>query len=281
MESITLYFREGSSDKVYQASIEPEGSKFVVNIAYGRRGATLQIGSKTAVAVEYDAARIIWEKVVKEKKAKGYTEGENGSPYSGGDGRDTGIRPQLLNPVEERELSWLLADNDFLLQPKMDGKRLLIRKQGREVTGINRKGLACGISESLRKAALALPGDYLVDGEAIGDVLHVFDLLENYTQDLRGDTYHYRQTALLNQLAEGSADAFLWVPCYRGVKQKRAAFDRLRQSGAEGVVFKRADAPWDPGRPASGGNQLKFKFVDTASCVVGKPCMGSLMGWPA
>ena len=41
MEHITLYFKEGRSDKVYQASIEPKGDrKFVVNFAYGRRGQT-------------------------------------------------------------------------------------------------------------------------------------------------------------------------------------------------------------------------------------------------
>ena len=41
MESITLYFKQGSSDKVYQVSIEPKDGKHVVNYAYGRRGATL------------------------------------------------------------------------------------------------------------------------------------------------------------------------------------------------------------------------------------------------
>ena len=30
----TLYYREGSSDKVYQASIEPQGEGFIVNFAY-------------------------------------------------------------------------------------------------------------------------------------------------------------------------------------------------------------------------------------------------------
>ena len=39
-DSITLYFQEGSSDKVYQCSIEPSGELFVVNFTYGRRGAT-------------------------------------------------------------------------------------------------------------------------------------------------------------------------------------------------------------------------------------------------
>jgi bifunctional non-homologous end joining protein LigD len=46
-KSITLYYREGSSDKVYQCSIEASGELFVVNFAYGRRGTTLQNGTKS------------------------------------------------------------------------------------------------------------------------------------------------------------------------------------------------------------------------------------------
>ena len=41
MEHITLYFRQGSSDKVYQARIESKGDGFIVAFAYGRRGAAL------------------------------------------------------------------------------------------------------------------------------------------------------------------------------------------------------------------------------------------------
>ncbi|MEI6235740.1 MAG: DNA ligase, partial [Planctomycetota bacterium] len=41
-----------------------------------------------------------------------------------------------------------------------------------------------------------------------------------------------------------------------------------KQANAEGVVFKRADAPYTPGRPTSGGTQLKFKFVTTGSFFV-------------
>ena len=36
MERITLYFRQGSSDKVYQASIEPADGAYAVRFAYGR-----------------------------------------------------------------------------------------------------------------------------------------------------------------------------------------------------------------------------------------------------
>src|ERR1039458_9303166 len=80
-DRVTLYYREGSSDKVYQAAIEPAGKQFVVNFAYGRRGATLTTGTKTSSPVDYAAAKKIYTKLVGEKKAKGYTEGANGTPY--------------------------------------------------------------------------------------------------------------------------------------------------------------------------------------------------------
>jgi len=45
METITLYFRQGSSDKIYQAAIEPKDGGYTVNFAYGRRGSTLSTGT--------------------------------------------------------------------------------------------------------------------------------------------------------------------------------------------------------------------------------------------
>jgi len=70
LERVTLYYREGSSDKVYQAAIEPKGNQFVVNFAYGRRGATLTTGTKTSSPVDYDTAKKIHAKLIGEKKAK-------------------------------------------------------------------------------------------------------------------------------------------------------------------------------------------------------------------
>lgn len=77
-ERITLYYRDGSSDKVYQTSIEPQGEGFGVNFAFGRRGSTLQTGTKTSSPVDHDSAKNIYEKLVRAKKAKGYTEGPDG-----------------------------------------------------------------------------------------------------------------------------------------------------------------------------------------------------------
>ena len=266
MESTTLYCKEGSSDKVYRAAIEPRGEGFVVNFAYGRRGSTLTTGTKTACPLYYAAARLIYDKLVREKVAKGYTTGADGQAYTEGSRRMTAVRPQLLNAVEDPEA--LLADNAFYLQPKHDGRRLLVRKRGQDIAGINRRGIECGIPESISAAALSLPGGFLIDGEAVGDMLHVFDILEADGTDLRAIPYRDRLVKLLNLLASGQQTGIQWVATITGQSAKRRVFDQLRADLAEGVVFKRIGAGYSPGRPNTGGDQFKYKFVETASVIV-------------
>ena len=262
----TLYYRDGRSDKVYRAAIEPRDGGYVVNFAYGRRGSTLNTGTKTSSPVYYDAARLIYDKVVREKLAKGYVLAADSQTYVTGSRKVTDIRPQLLNAIEDPGA--LLADERFYLQPKHDGKRLLLHKQGFELTGINRRGIECGFPESIRAAAAALPHNFLVDGEAVGDTFHVFDLLEIEFSDLRAIPYRDRLVKLLNLLAWGQNTAIQWVCTISGKAAKRRIFEELKGDNAEGVVFKRIGAPYSPGRPNSGGDQLKYKFVETASVIV-------------
>jgi bifunctional non-homologous end joining protein LigD len=81
-ESITLYFKEGSSDKVYQTELVPSGEGWKVNFAFGRRGNSLQPGTKTTKPVTYEAAKRIYTKLISEKQAKGYSTGASGAPLS-------------------------------------------------------------------------------------------------------------------------------------------------------------------------------------------------------
>lgn len=183
---ISLYYREGNSDKVYQCSIEPKAGLFVVNFAFGRRGTTLNAGTKTPVPVPYELAIGIYEKLIREKMAKGYTEGPDGTPYlySEKQERSTGILPQLLNPVTEPEAERLIPDCRFCAQEKYDGRRVFVLKEGDMVSGINRKGLVIALPESIVKAAQKLPGDFLLDGECVGEVLYAFDVLRGPGIDL-------------------------------------------------------------------------------------------------
>ena len=270
METITLYYKEGSSDKVYRAAIEPSDNGYCVNFAYGRRNSTLTTGSKTPVPVSYRAAKAIYDKLVREKQAKGYTPGENSTPYRETEnaGRFTGILPQLLNPIEDNQVQQFIKDPAYWMQEKMDGKRLLLRKEGNQITGINRQGLEVGIPETMVNSARQSTVDFTLDGEAIGDTLWVFDLLRIGNEDLHPVRYAERLLKLNQLLASSRFPYICSVNTAYLPKDKKRLFEELKAGGREGVVFKHTEAPYTPGRPASGGTQLKCKFWDTASFIV-------------
>lgn len=261
-EEITLYFRADGSDKVYQASLEPAGDLFVVNFAYGRRGSTMTTGTKTQTPLPYAAAKKAFDSAIKSKTAKGYTVGESGTPYQFTDkeSRDSGLHPQLLNSVSEIELERLIRDDSYCMQEKHDGRRNLIRKTGQAVEGINRLGLTVGLPQPVVDDLLKDGDDFVIDGECIGDKFFAFDMLEWKGIDLRAEPYAERFRKL----------ACVTVPVESVVTEssKRGMLAAIKEARGEGVVFKRLDAPYVAGRPASGGSQLKFKFVETASCIV-------------
>jgi bifunctional non-homologous end joining protein LigD len=287
LQTASLYFHEGPSDKVYHATIKPQDEGFIVTFAYGRRGCTLNTGTKTSAPVTIKEATKVFDKLVASKLAKGYqysaASAGGAEPYhqSGNEGIDGGVRCQLLNPIEESDVARLLTDNRHCLQEKHDGRRLMVRKRDHEITGINRRGLTVAIPEPIRQAVANLPLDILIDGEAVGDTLHIFDLLEVGGRDLRQRGYLYRYSSLLLMLgADNSkfgigppiqcagAPALSLVHTAVSPTDKAAMYEECRVTNREGVVFKDRDAPFSPGRPNSGGPQLKFKFVESASFVV-------------
>jgi bifunctional non-homologous end joining protein LigD len=214
--------------------------------------------------------KAIYDKLVKEKAAKGYTPGEDGTPYQHTDKTTTGIHCQLLNPINEDEAEKLIADPNYWMQEKMDGRRLLIQKQGNTITGINRLGLAVSLPESLSKCCGNCAIDFIIDGEAIGDMLCAFDVLQLGDEDLRGTRFGDRLMKLVILLASFQHPAIHVVETHFTGDEKGEAFDHLKAGNAEGVVFKHIQAPYAAGRPGSGGSQFKFKFCETASFIVGK-----------
>lgn len=265
-----LQYREGSSDKVYQVELAPAGGLFMVNFAFGRRGSTLNAGSKTPSPVDEASAKRIFEKLIREKKAKGYTEAEDGTPYHQPAAANayTGIRPQLLNAIDETEASRLIGSADWCLQEKKDGRRLLIRKEHGIVRGINRRGFACSLAEPIMQEVMDFEHDFIIDGEAVGDQYFVFDLLlcEDRTWMLR--PYLERLEALAALFGSDAREHVLLLETIVDPIRKAERMRELQQSRAEGVVFKNLAARYTPDRPASGGPALKFKFTATVSCIV-------------
>ena len=272
-EKVTLYFKQGSSDKVYQAALEAvENGHFVVNFAYGRRGATLTTGTKTKASVDYAAAKKIYDKLVKSKTAEGYIPGAEGPQYvhTDADAQETGIYCQLLNFIDEAQVTQFINDDAWWAQEKYDGKRLLLHKvdaQGETVIAINRTGRSVGAPDAMLQRAGSIGQIYLVDGEAVGETLFVFDLLEIDQTDLRSAPYSQR---LLQLAGLGLDGAIVLAETAKTAAEKQQLYDRLKIAGTEGIVFKKQSAPYTVGRPSSGGAQVKCKFYATASVIVTK-----------
>ncbi len=266
----TLYFKNGSSDKVYQAVIKQEEKGFKVEFAYGRRGSTLKTGTKTSHPVTLDEAVKIKNKLIKSKQAKGYIAQEaaaEGVVTSDLDSRSSGIICQLLNPVESHEVVHYITDDNYCAQRKYDGERQLVEHKDNANHAINRKGFYIATNEAISDTMTNIStGNTVVDGESVCDSLMVFDLLIVDGQDIRNQPYRQRLALLETLTREGGRIAC--VDTAYTTDEKQRLFETLKNEGREGIVFKRLDAPYTAGRPASGGDQVKFKFYETCSVVV-------------
>ncbi len=272
IESVELRYQEGTSDKVYRASVESSGAGYVVNFAYGRRGSALSTGTKTPQALPLAAAESVYRKLVQSKIAKGYrvhAGAERAIPVADNAGRDTGLRPMLCNAVTDKEAAACLRSDTWCAQEKYDGRRMLVRKAGDGMlTAANRKGLEIACPETVAAALASIGGPFTADGELVGDRYWVFDLLESRQGDLRNCAYGERLSQLEHVLGPVSGAAVEVAPTVFGASAKRAFIESLRGANKEGAVFKDLYATWTEGKMASGGPSLKLKFWTSCSCVV-------------
>jgi|SRR5665213_490075 len=271
---VALYSQEGKSNKEYHVHLIKKQNGYHVSIEYGRRGSSLTCSSKTPVPLDLDKATALFDSQVHSKKLKGYCEEAGKAPYVGSDKENkiTGVLPQLLNNIDEEDLDDYFDDPNYCMQEKKDGKRILFRKSAQlsEVEAINRKGLLVGFPTSIAGALESVSGSWLLDGELIGETIWFFDALELSGSSLLGSPYHQRYKLLASNVSilDGEGSPIRLVETSFTSQEKRKRFKALKKQGVEGVVFKKLDAIYKPGRPSSGGDQLKFKFTNTCTCQV-------------
>lgn len=268
---VRLTLTEGRTDKEYVGWLTEDDGGWHVDFAYGRRGSTLKTGRKTSAPLPLDEAEKVLGKLLASKEAKGYSRDASGVAYRGSElaGKVSGQPVQLLNPIEEAELEFLLADDGHVAQEKFDGCRMLVEKGDAGVRGINRRGLYIGLPVPVEAAVANLPvRSCVIDGEAIGAVLFVFDVLEIDGDDLTSAPY-WDRLGQLDQLLKGAdRDALKAVMTAYTAEAKRCLLYNVRTRGGEGIVLKARDAAHNAGRPNSGGAALKYKFYATVSALV-------------
>ncbi|MDK9702424.1 MAG: WGR domain-containing protein [Sulfuritalea sp.] len=278
IDQADLHYQDNRSDKVYHVQIvQNDDGTFSVPFQYGRRGSTLNTGEKVS-GVSSSSAHQQFQKVVDEKRKKGYQFSSarvapiqaplatSITPAGVKAGEDTGVRPQLLNEVSEEDLDTVLDDPSWMLQEKMDGHRRLIRVDTRGIIGINRDGQATPLPAEVGNRITGVLGTALIDGELVGVKYYAFDLLEDGETDVRGLPAVERHQRLVQLFGgERGGSCFTIVTSYTDPRVKRLMLNRITANRGEGVVFKRADAPYESGRPNSGGTQLKWKLYATAT----------------
>ncbi len=182
---------------------------------------------------------------------------------------------------------------DWLLERKLDGERCVVRKNGADVRLESRTGKdLTSTYPEVRTAVAAQAGRrMLLDGEAVaydGEqtsfsrlqqrlgvarpspqlldsfpvVYCVFDLLELDGEDLTAQSLLQRRARLTQAIRQ--SDALHLIDASRGDSERR--FAEACRSGWEGLIAKRADAPYTRGRSK---NWLKLKCAWEQEFVIG------------
>lgn len=275
----TLEYREGTSDKVYIANLEAVKGGFKVYGLYGRRGSVTNSNIK-GVFSDYGKACDCFRSLVNEKMRKGYklvnsvtgTTPLMASHDPVGTKKKSGYIPVLLNEIDKDPEYYLSSEFWYALEKK-DGERRLIFKNKDEVLGINRKGEYVPLPVDIVKEVKALDTvSFVMDGEQVGEEFFAFDLIELMGTTQAASSYKERKKTLgdiLDYRRRGKlAQRVLELPHATSKIAKRQLVDRITRNDGEGIVFRHIDAKYTPGRPASGGNNLKWKFWETASFIV-------------
>jgi DNA ligase D-like protein (predicted ligase) len=198
------------------------------------------------------------------------------------------VEPMLATLTDRR-----FSDPGWLFEPKLDGERCLAFRTGPTVTLLTRNRKPIGERYPELVDALAWQGadDFVVDGEIVafdGDrssfarlqrrmqlpapdaalradipvFLYLFDVVHAAGNDLTRLACRDRKAVLLGLLR---FDDPLRYTAHR-VAEGEAYWQEACRKGREGVIAKRADAPYVPGRS---GDWLKFKCVREQELVIG------------
>lgn len=275
-KSVRLEAPSASGKKFYAIDKVMAGNGFLVNFSHGAVGGSVKTGTKTKEPVSDAAADKIVADLLREKQTGGShyeivavaNEAPQFIPPPAT--KVKCIPPRLLNDVADMmAVQRMVDDSRWWVQVKHDGDRVQLHAVagGEPVLFSARSGLLRACPQRIVKAVARLPSStsFILDGELVGEVLWAFDLL-NLDADLMAEPYilRYRYLRLLLtaldpvQLVEAA-----WTP-----EDKARMILDAKANHEEGVCFIRADAPYESGRPASGGNNLRWKFKVPGTFIV-------------
>jgi bifunctional non-homologous end joining protein LigD len=179
-------------------------------------------------------------------------------------------KAELLIEITDREALRYVDNSGYGCEEKHNGERKIVYKDADGIHTTNRDGepsthlLPTHVINAFRNHPLPT---FVIDIEFERGVAVILDVLFLGGLDFRGQRYDKRKEASLLAFANRS-------PLYRVCetitgKAAKAAFILAKKAEkAEGVCFKKLDAPYKPGK---NGQHLKLKFWKSLDCVVMGP----------
>ncbi len=272
-KNTSLYSQHNGADKAYHVYLRKKDEGWTVDYAHGGRGKALKPGTKTETPVAYAKALKIFESLVNSKKNgdSHYQEGEAGTAYENITDRKElfGIFPQEPTAIQRAALKALIHDDSWCFQVKANGENRLLSIKGDCARGGNKKGQVVSIPTHWLTEFRAL-GNFVANGEHVGDRFIAFDLLEYEGIDMRGWPQRRRFAKLLemydsmNDVANVTP-SFGVIECYYTADEKQALLQRAEDIRLEGIVAKNAHGVYAQGR---GPDSLKFVFREVSTCIV-------------
>jgi bifunctional non-homologous end joining protein LigD len=269
-QSISLYSRHAGANKQYHVYLRRSNDLWVVDFAHAGVGKPLKTGTKTAKPIPYDQALKKFNSLVKEKKEgeSHYVEGPSGASYQSPVTEKTlfGVFPQQPAAITRAELELLVEEPDWGFQEKANGENRTLRAHNGHLTGGNKKGFTTPVPANWAEEFTCL-GDFVANGEHVGDKFYAFDLLQIGSTDLRDRPQRERYEALaqLHARFRTQTPSFEVLTCHYSQAAKRDLIATVEANRGEGVVAKDGAAAYEDGRNK---NTLKFVFRDVATCIV-------------
>lgn len=177
------------------------------------------------------------------------------------------IKPNLAQPAEIEYAVSLLSNPQWHKTQKVDGVRMILQVHDGKVYGINRKGSLMVIPGNIGKAFQHFDGEWCFDGEVLHNRYYIFDMpraLDVVDIDM---PHKYRRATLEDLFPKLDMPDFIQLlPSYTAAEESITMAQKLLESNREGVVLKRGDAPYSPGKRTD--NVLKLKFVKDIDAIV-------------
>lgn len=176
------------------------------------------------------------------------------------------MEPMLAEPIHRGKAVDPYLTDEWVMQPKMDGERLVLVSDGAGgVRCFNRDGRATVGPPAVVAELAALPVAVTLDGERLRGTVVVFDLMELRGQGA-GVALEHRLQALEQFMAAWSPTNLAVAPTARTIDEKLAMMRAVTDGNGEGWVLKRLASTYQAGARSPDWRKLKrWRDVD---CVV-------------